>query len=304
MRPIALFLIFTALCSSLFAQKPGDRYLDQLDPGSKLLRASYHQTFEKTPDKRYVQKTFYPETKQITHRVTYSDKIGEIMDGPYMEWYDKGYKWMEGQYAYNLREGVWTYYSFDTGEVSEYGNYKEDKRAGKWVNLDSLARVQVETFYVDGEMHGERKVFDENGALTRLTIYEKGKVVSEQQYEGGVPVEATDKSEVMPFLKGCEQEDMELQKQCSEKKMLEALYKNIEYPAIARDNDVQGQALFQFVIEKDGSLVQLQTMRGICKPIEEECLRVIKLMPEWNPGMQNGVPVRVRFTLPIRFKLE
>ena len=285
-----LLALATFLSASLSSQNPFE---------------SAYQTFEVTPAKVYVEKTFYPEKKQITHLVSYSDKKRKTKNGPYQEWYDNGNKWVEGQYVNNERQGPWTFYSFDKEAISEYGNYENGKREGTWTSLDTLGRKTSESHYVFGEMQGERKVFDTLGEVVRLQVFKKGELVSDTRLEGGVALEQDiSQMEELPFLKGCEQEDKALQRKCSEQLLLETLYKNIKYPALARENGIQGQALIRFVIEKDGTLTHLQTMRGICRGIEEECLRVINLLPEWNPGRQNGEPVRVTYTLPIRFKLE
>lgn len=79
--------------------------------------------------------------------------------------------------------------------------------------------------------------------------------------------------------------------------------KNIKYPVIAVENGIQGKVYLQFVIEKDGSITNAKVIRGIDTSIDNEALRVIKTMPNWNPGKQRGNPVRVTYTMPIAFSL-
>lgn len=79
--------------------------------------------------------------------------------------------------------------------------------------------------------------------------------------------------------------------------------KNIKYPAIAVENGIQGKVYVQFVIEKDGSITDVKVIRGIDASLDNEALRVIKTMPNWNPGKQKGHPVRVTYTMPIAFSL-
>lgn len=76
------------------------------------------------------------------------------------------------------------------------------------------------------------------------------------------------------------------------------------YPPEAIDAGVQGTVYLTFVVEKDGSISGLQVMRGIGYGCDEEALRVLAEMPHWTPGRQRGANIRVRYTLPIRFKLE
>lgn len=80
--------------------------------------------------------------------------------------------------------------------------------------------------------------------------------------------------------------------------------KNIKYPAIAIDNGIQGKVFVQFVIEKDGSITDTKVIRGVDASLDNEALRVIKTMPNWNPGKQKGNAVRVLYTMPIVFALS
>lgn len=89
-----------------------------------------------------------------------------------------------------------------------------------------------------------------------------------------------------------------------DKELLEYLSKNIKYPAIARENGIQGTVVVQFVVGKDGSIQSPQVVRSIGGGCDEEALRVVKGMPNWQPGKQQGRAVKVKFTLPIRFRLE
>lgn len=84
----------------------------------------------------------------------------------------------------------------------------------------------------------------------------------------------------------------------------EYLGKNIKYPEVARENNIQGKVLIQFIINEDGTLSDLKIVRNIGGGCDEEALRVVAAMPKWKPGKQNGKNVKVQFTLPIYFKLE
>ncbi|AYL93959.1 energy transducer TonB [Mucilaginibacter celer] len=81
------------------------------------------------------------------------------------------------------------------------------------------------------------------------------------------------------------------------------LGKNIRYPAVARENNVQGRVICTFVVEKDGSLTDIKVVRGIGSGCDEEAVRVLKNSPKWKPGIQNGRPVRVQYSVPISFTL-
>lgn len=81
------------------------------------------------------------------------------------------------------------------------------------------------------------------------------------------------------------------------------LQSNIRYPAKAFENNVQGKVFLTFVVEKDGSLTDIKVVRGIGSGCDEEARRVITISPKWKPGIQNGRPVRVQYTMPISFTL-
>ena len=77
----------------------------------------------------------------------------------------------------------------------------------------------------------------------------------------------------------------------------------ISYPAEARKNHSQGKVFVSMIVEKDGSISNVKVVRGVTKELDEEAIRVIKGSPKWNPGTQNGEPVRVRYTIPFSFYL-
>ena len=86
--------------------------------------------------------------------------------------------------------------------------------------------------------------------------------------------------------------------------LLEYLRKNIKYPAVCRENNIQGRVLIQFVVNKDGSIVDPEVVKSVNPYLDKEALRVISTMPKWTPGKQRGKPVRVKFTVPVNFKLN
>lgn len=83
------------------------------------------------------------------------------------------------------------------------------------------------------------------------------------------------------------------------------LSENVKYPVIAQENGIQGRVICQFVVNKDGSIVDVEVVRtGGDASLDKEAVRVIKSMPKWHPGQQRGKPVRVKYTVPVNFKLQ
>ena len=83
------------------------------------------------------------------------------------------------------------------------------------------------------------------------------------------------------------------------------LAENVKYPVIAQENGIQGRVICQFVVNKDGSIVDVVAVRSSGEPsLDKEAIRVIKSMPKWKPGKQRGKPVRVKYTVPVNFRLQ
>ena len=90
-----------------------------------------------------------------------------------------------------------------------------------------------------------------------------------------------------------------------QQEMMKFIAENIKYPVIAQENGIQGRVICQFVIEKNGSVTDIQVVRSSGDAsLDKEAERVIKTMPKWKPGKQRGKPVRVKYTIPVSFRLQ
>lgn len=113
----------------------------------------------------------------------------------------------------------------------------------------------------------------------------------------------------MPKFPGCKEvEYREEKKKCSNIKILEYVYANLQYPASAREKSVEGRAIFQFVVQKDGTIGDIKYVRNPGEGIGEAAMDVMSLMNEegiiWNTGTQRGKNVHVLYTLPVLFRVE
>lgn len=86
--------------------------------------------------------------------------------------------------------------------------------------------------------------------------------------------------------------------------LFEWLSKNIKYPVVAEENGVQGRVIVTFVVERNGSITDVQVVKSVDPSLDKEAVRVVKAMPHWIPGKQNGSAVRVKFTVPVTFRLQ
>lgn len=116
--------------------------------------------------------------------------------------------------------------------------------------------------------------------------------------------------EHMPRFPGCENEpgsDKEKEK-CAKGKMLQYIYKNLKYPAVARENGVQGMVVLQFVITEEGLISDIDVIRDPGAGCGEAAKAVVENMnnlpDRWVPGIQRGIPVKILYTLPVKFKLD
>ena len=86
--------------------------------------------------------------------------------------------------------------------------------------------------------------------------------------------------------------------------LFEYLSKHIKYPVIAEENGIQGRVIVTFVVERDGSIPDVKVLKSVDPSLDKEAQRVVKSMPRWIPGKQNGSAVRVKYTVPVTFRLQ
>ena len=101
-----------------------------------------------------------------------------------------------------------------------------------------------------------------------------------------------EKAEVMPEYPGGDQA------------MMDFVAKNVQYPEEAKEKEISGRVLVGFIVEKDGSIAEVEVVKGIGGGCDEEAVRVVKAMPKWKPGKDKGKPVRVSYMMPFTFKLQ
>jgi len=86
--------------------------------------------------------------------------------------------------------------------------------------------------------------------------------------------------------------------------MYEFLRANLKYPEVARNNNISGQVFLEFVVERDGSISGVKVIVGVYPELDQEAMRVVKMMPRWKPGKQMGKAVRCFFNIPVRFTIN
>lgn len=153
--------------------------------------------------------------------------------------------------------------------------------------VDALVKEEIEAVSV---LTGETatKLWGSKGANGVIMITTKGANVSEK----AVAIDSVMQiPEEMPKFPG------------GDKALIEFLQKNVKYPVEAQKKGVEGRVVVSFVVEKDGSLTEIKTVKSVDPLLDEEAVRVVSAMPKWEPGKQKGKPVRVKYNVPISFKL-
>lgn len=186
-----------------------------------------------------------------------------------------------------------------------------NRNALKIVKSNSIAGMSGPVFLIDNTVVNEAEVSKMNpNDISRIDLF-KGEAAQKMAGIYGVNaangiVSITSKSQHTPEP---QDEVFTVVEQSPEYQGgLPALYKfisdNLQYPASAVKNKIQGTVLLNFVVEKDGNISSINVIKSIDSQCDNEAVRVLKLMPKWNPGRQNGKPVRVSFTVPIEYKLK
>jgi protein TonB len=110
--------------------------------------------------------------------------------------------------------------------------------------------------------------------------------------------------EEIPLFGGCNGNNKRANEQCSQMAVIKYINSHVQYPALAQENGIEGNVIVSFVIDKTGKVTNAEVARSAHPVLSTEALRVIKSMPNWTPGSQDGKPIAVRMNLPVRFKLR
>lgn len=187
----------------------------------------------------------------------------------------------------------------DSGKIIDSAFYINGKKNGHTKSRGSKGNLLSSQYYIDGKKEGSSVEYWPNGSVKRKSIYEEGKLTIDSCFlENGSYTECEVSNEIFYVV-----ETMPSFSNGGEEKLYEFLGKNIRYPQGAKEFGTQGRVYVQFVIEKTGDVVDIEVVKGIGDGCDKESLRVVKAMPKWNPGYQRGKPVRVKYTLPIVYRL-
>ena len=189
----------------------------------------------------------------------------------------------------------------DGGKVSENSENNSEKQEGisATVSEDTLqspvVKQQVKIQGKDGEvetltvMSAAGSDASSEKSDDRIRTEPAQAKVADENYDGE---DVFDMVEEMPAYPGGMEE------------LMKFLQEHVKYPKVAQENGTQGRVLVTFVVEKNGSITNAKVVKSVSPELDAEALRVVKSMPNWTPGKQRGEAVRVKFTIPIVFRLQ
>lgn len=326
MKYLILLSLFFAFGFTSNAQKK--HWISSKGSFVKKENATEYFTYNKIKKSKSVLVKFYLKYAEFPYKeLTCTNKDMLENEGPYRLFHKDGSVNIEGQFLNNKRDGEWKTYdrsnrltkimtfkndlhngiSITYIEKGGYikGNYINDDKDSVWNYYKTPEVLSMTETYKKGMLNGETKLYYEDGVFKEISIYENNRLLSNRKYdsEGNEVVLSTSINDSLyitldqpPVFPG------------GQSKMMKFLSRNVKYPPQAMDNNVQGRAYISFTIEKDGSITDVKTAapkgREVHKLLLNEALRVVKSMPKWTPGMHEGEVVRVKFVVPISFKLR
>lgn len=164
-------------------------------------------------------------------------------------------------------------------------------------------------YFVDGKIISKMELETiAPGDIERIDVLKGDKAIAEYGdagADGAVKIFTKTRAyDQAPLFQGCEETLATAQLTCSQHRFLETIYKNIRYPATAREQRIQGTVIVKYTIGADGKIQNLQIIKGIGGGCDEEVLRVIREVPDWKPAMKDGNPVALELILPVQYRLE
>lgn len=184
---------------------------------------------------------------------------------------------------------------FKSGQIKtekSYSDYKDKKVDGKLKEWYETGQLRRDIDFKSGKLNGQFLTYWDNGKPKRIDRYENNKLIEGKCFNfDGVATTYYDYVKKPEFPGGMNE-------------LMEHLGKELKYPNKARKEEIEGRVLVGFIVNKDGNISDIKIIQGLNKQLDEEAIRVVKKMPKWKPGMQDGEAVRTAFNLPIEYLLN
>ena len=162
---------------------------------------------------------------------------------------------------------------------------------GDYTKWYPSGKLYEKTYYSKGKYEGNLVLYWENGKKKRFDLYKDNELIEGNCFDSIGNKIAYFPYEVMPTYPG------------GDAALIRFLSTNIRYPYSAQQYGIQGKVVVGFVVDSIGNAVKTKLLKGVMRDLDEEALRVVKLLPKWKPGIQDGKAVNVKYSLPVSFKL-
>lgn len=217
----------------------------------------------KRANKKVGEFKYYYESGALESKKLY--KPNGDKTGEYISYFENGQIESIGTYKENLKDGEWRSY-FENGQIDNIGTYKEDLKEGEWRWYFENSQISAKELYKEDELI-EITYWDEDGTIVKGDL----KILEPPEFPGGLDM-------ISEFLK-----------------------ENLQFPKIPSWQPTSGRVHVKFVVEKDGSMTNIEISKHSIKVFNDEALRVIKLMPDWKPGKAHNRVERIEVIQPIKF---
>lgn len=197
-------------------------------------------------------------------------------------------------------------------EVTTLSDLKAPKKVAeqaKDVFVKKVEPIKAAIKFVPPQIKPDEEVKEVDTIRTQEDLNLSKKMISTVNVEGVVDdPNAVDATEVNQIIEEPKEEPpftyVEQMPEFPEGDILSYIVKKIRYPDVAAENGISGKVYVQFVVGKSGEITDVTVLRGVDPSLDQEAVRVIKSLPRWKPGKQNGNPVRVLMSIPVNFRLE
>lgn len=311
---ITFCILLTLITLSIFGQDTITTYFfDDWTPTTRG-RATYYREAVKN-EKVYVVKDYFING-DIQMEGVFKDADCKFKQGDFRYYFENGNVDSKGSYENSKKSGKWEYFH-ENGNKKSFGLYKKNEKVGPWLYYSEDSVETLNCFYKKGkkeglsdshyasgsqnekgnykkgELDGEWKFYFQNGQMSAKEVYKKGKIVTYEFWDSlGVALNPPYDASISPIPVG----GMSV--------LYDFLGENIVYPQSAIDNDILGKVYIQFVVEKNGEITEVKVFEGVHQLLDNEALRIVKMMPPWEPGMMHNRLVRYRYKLPINFTIN
>ena len=228
-----------------------------------------------------------------TPRVEENYVDGELL-GSYQEWFKNGKLKEKGTWEKRANEKSYSgsiyVYHIDSFFDST-GTQLINNGNGEYLTYFENGQLKEKVTFVKGYQQGQKLRYSSTGQISEMGEYENGEIIWNGIYDSDGQL-IYNQTEIMPEPKG------------GIKGLMQYLSDHITYPKKARKQGIEGIVYVNFVINEKGKATQVKLMKGISQECDAEGIRVVTSLPAWTPGLHEGKPVPVQFTLPIRFKLD